>query len=59
MRQRRWQSQELERLTIDTFKEYGGWWRLDGMAEWLNIPIHVLSDIWDGLEQKGLLERKK
>ena len=53
----------LRQDVVDTFKEYGGWWRLSGMAEWLggyaqNVSEDELKLVWDELEREGLMDRK-
>ncbi len=49
----------LRQRVIDTFKEYGGWWKLGGMAEWLGVSEQSLERVWKKLEEEGLLERKR
>lgn len=54
-----WDLSTLRKDVLATFKEYGGWWRIEGMAEWLDVPVHHIEEVWDVLEAKGLLERKR
>lgn len=49
----------LRERAVITFNEYGGWWNLGGMAEWLKVPEEELGKIWQTLEDEGLLERKR
>ena len=49
---------ELEKLVIKTFKEYGGWWTIEGMANWLGTPMRQVKAAWDKLTSVGLMERK-
>lgn len=49
---------ELRQLVIDAFKEYGGWWSKDRMAEWCNTDTETIRIIYDELEIEGLLERR-
>jgi len=49
----------LRERIINTFSEFGGWWPLEGMAEWLGVSPDEVSQIWDELEAEGLLERKR
>ncbi len=48
----------LKRDTLNTFREYGGWWLLSGMAEWLDVEEDKLKLVWDKLEREGLMDRK-
>ena len=49
----------METRVLETFRTYGGQWKLTGMAQWLNISIGQLRKIWDKLEQEGLMEVKR
>ncbi len=49
----------LRNLIIKTFEEYGGWWKIEGMAGWLDVPIIRVKLIWDRLTKQGLMERKR
>ena len=54
----------LRQRVIETFEEYGGWWRVEGMAEWLGtyekpVSIDKIRKIYDELEAEGLMDRKK
>lgn len=57
---RRWTDSRpsLRQRVLDTFREYGGWWILEGMAGWLSVSPQALRKVWDELEAEGLLERK-
>ena len=52
-------SKSLKNKVIDTFKEYGGWWKVEGMAEWLDVPVEKVRKVYDALEAEGLLDRNK
>jgi len=51
--------QLVKERILETFKEYGGWWEADRMAEWVNAPVSLVKSIHDDLEKEGLMERKK
>jgi len=53
-----WNLRELEKQVIEVFTEYGGWWRLDSMAEWCGTSVDHLRLVWSKLDRRGLLERK-
>ncbi|MBA7710115.1 hypothetical protein ES703_119045 [subsurface metagenome] len=52
----KWITYSIEDKVVETFKQYGGWWRLEGMAEWLNVPVDNLRVVWERLEKQGILE---
>ena len=49
----------LRQDVIDVFKEYGGWWRVEGMADWLSADVEDVRKVYDQLEVEGLMDRKK
>ena len=40
------------------FKEYGGWWEVTRVAEWLDADVEEVRRVYDRLEKEGLLDRK-
>lgn len=48
----------LRQRVLNTFREYGGWWQVDRMAEWLYVDVEKVRKIYDALEKGGLMERK-
>lgn len=50
---------DLKSKVVQVFKEYGGWWRSDLMANWLNSKYKDVRMVYDQLEKEGLLERKQ
>lgn len=48
----------LKQRVVDTFKEYGGWWKVEGMAEWLDADVEEVRKVYDALEAEGLMDRK-
>jgi len=48
----------LKERVLETFREYGGWWKVEGMAGWLNVDTEKVLEVWEGLEFEGLMERK-
>lgn len=48
----------LKERVLETFREYGGWWKAEGMAGWLNVDTEKVLEVWEGLEFEGLMERK-
>jgi hypothetical protein len=52
-------AKSFRKRVLETFKEYGGWWHISGMAEWLDVSIEKLRLVWDRLEKQGLLEIKE
>lgn len=49
----------LRQKVLDTFREYGGWWNVARMADWLNADVAKVRKIYDALESEGLMERKR
>ena len=49
----------LRQRVINIFLKFGGWWRVEGMAEWLHADVGLVKRIYDQLESEGLMERKK
>ena len=52
------EQEKIRKQVIEVFQEFGGWWRLEGMAEWIDAPIDDVRVVYDGLESDGLLDRK-
>ena len=48
----------LRQRVVDTFQEYGGWWQVNRMAEWLRVDVRQVRKIYDALEAEGLMDRK-
>jgi len=48
----------LRERVLETFREYGGWWKVEGMAEWLGVGVSKVSKVYDDLESEGLMDRK-
>lgn len=44
---------------LETFKEYGGWWQVERMAEWLKADVEKVRKVYDELEAEGLMERRR
>lgn len=51
-------AKSLRQWVLDTFREYGGWWRVEGMAEWLNADVEEVRKVYDELEKEGLMDRR-
>ena len=48
----------LKARVIETFEEYGDWWPLERMADWLNAKPERVRAVYDELEKEGLMDRK-
>lgn len=51
--------ESLRGRVISTFTEYGGWWRVEGMAEWLDVDVEDVRKVYDALEVEGLMDRER
>lgn len=51
--------ESLRQRVIDHFNEYGGWWQVDRMAEWLKVDVEEVRKIYDELEKEGLMDRRR
>ena len=48
----------LRQRVIETFEEYGGWWQVERMADWLDANVGKVRKVYDELEAEGLMNRK-
>ncbi len=48
----------LKERVLETFREYGGWWLVEGMADWLKVDVGEVRKVYTELEAEGLMERK-
>lgn len=49
----------LRQKVLDTFEEFGGWWDVERMAEWLDADVVKVRKVYDALEADGLMDRKR
>ena len=48
----------LRQEVIETLEEYGGWWQVGRIADWLDADAEEVRKVYDELEAEGLMERK-
>ena len=52
-------SETLRDKVVNTFRDNGGTWKLSAMAKILNENEDAIKEVWDGLEEQGLLKRER
>ena len=52
-------SETLRDKVVNTFRDNDGTWRLSAMAKILNENERAVEEVWDGLEEQGLLKRER
>ena len=51
-------NREIRKRVLDTFHEYGNWWRTDRMAEWINTDESKVAEVYKILAKEDIIEMK-